>query len=64
VVDGGSDNVVVLYPDEQEHKVLLSDRGGIYPPWGIHCNRASNQLLLTSERGNTGLLYDITTTPT
>ena len=64
VVDGGSDNVVVLSPDEQEHKVLLSDRGGIYPPWGIHCNRASNQLLLTSERGNTGLLYDITTTPT
>jgi hypothetical protein len=64
VVDGGSDNVVVLSPDEQKHKVLFSDRGGIYPAWGIHCNRASNQLLLTSERGNTGLLYDITTTPT
>jgi DNA-binding beta-propeller fold protein YncE len=33
VVDGGSDNVVVLSPDEQKHKVLFSDRGGIYPAW-------------------------------
>ena len=64
VVDGGSDNVVVLSPDEQKHKVLLSDRDGIYLPRGIHCDRGSNQLLLTSEKCNTCLLYDISTTPT
>jgi DNA-binding beta-propeller fold protein YncE len=64
VIGGDSDNVVVLSPDEQKHKVLVSDRDGIYLPSGIHCDRASNQLLLTSKRSNTGLLYDISTTPT
>ena len=59
-----SDNIVVLSPDEQKHKVVLSDRDGIYLPLGIHCDRASNQLLLTSEQCNTGVLYDISTTPT
>jgi hypothetical protein len=56
--------IVVLSPDEQKHKVVLSDRDGIYLPLGIHCDRASNQLLLTSEQCNTGVLYDISTTPT
>ena len=64
VIGCGSDNVVVLSPDEQNHKVVLSDCDGIYLPWGIHCDRASNQLLLTSEKCDTGLLYDISSTPT
>jgi DNA-binding beta-propeller fold protein YncE len=64
VVDGGSDNVVVLSPDEENCKVLVSDHDGIYLPCGIHCDRASNQLLLTKTGGDTGLLYDISTTRT
>jgi len=64
VVGQGSDNVVVLSPDEENCKVLLSDRYGIFHPWGIHCDIASNQLLLIKTGGNPGLLYDISTTPT
>jgi hypothetical protein len=64
VIGAGSDNVVILSPDEQNCKVLLSDRDGIYLPSGIHCDRASNQLLLIKTGGDPGLLYDITTTPT
>ena len=64
VVGQSSHNVVVISPDGQNYKILLSDRDGINLPCGIHCDRASNQLLLTSEGSNTGLLYDITTTPT
>jgi hypothetical protein len=64
VIGAGSDNVVILSPDEQNCKVLLSERDGIYLPCGIHCDRASNQLLLIKTGGDPGLLYDITTTPT
>jgi hypothetical protein len=62
VVGERSKNVVVISPDEQSYKVLLSGRGNVKLSWGIHCDRASNQLLLT-DRGNPGLLYDISTTP-
>ena len=58
------DNIVVLSPDEENCKVLVSDHDGIYLPCGIHCDRASNQLLLTKTGGDTGLLYDISTTRT
>ena len=64
VVGAGSNTVVVISPDGQNYKVLLSGRDGLKLPYGIHCDRASNQLLLINERGDTCLLYDITTTPT
>jgi hypothetical protein len=64
VVGGGSYNVVVISRDGQNYKVLLSDSDGVRVPWGIHCARSSDQLLLTSEGDKAGLLYDITTTPT
>jgi DNA-binding beta-propeller fold protein YncE len=64
VVGNWSNNVVVLSPDGQNYKVLLSVRDGVKTPWGIHCDRASNQLLLTSRGDNPDLLYDISTTPT
>jgi DNA-binding beta-propeller fold protein YncE len=47
VVGERSKNVVVISPDEQSYKVLLSGRGDVKLSWGIHCDRASNQLLLT-----------------
>lgn len=56
--------VIVISPDGQSHKVLLSDRDDLYNPCGIHCERASNQLLLINGGANAGLLYDISTTPT
>ena len=64
VVGELSCNVVVISPDGKKYKVLLSKRDGINLPWVIHCDRASNQLLLTNDRGDTGLLYDISTTLT
>ena len=64
VVGGGSYNVVVISRDGQNYKVLLSDSDGVRVPCGIHCDRSSDQLLLTSEGDKAGLLYDITTTPT
>ena len=57
-------NVVVISRDGQNYKVLFSDRDGVRVPWGIHCDRASDQLLLTSAGDKAGLLYDISTTPT
>ena len=63
VVGQVSNSVVVISPDGQSHKVLLSDRDGLNFPWTIHCDRASNQLLL-AQIGGSGLLYEISTTPT
>ena len=57
-------NVVVISPDGQSHKVLLSDSEGFEIHRGIHCDRASNQLLSINGRNNAGSLYDISTTPT
>ena len=54
----------MISPDGQNYKILLSGRDGINLLWGIHCDRASIQLLLTNEGENTGVLYDISTTPT
>jgi hypothetical protein len=59
-----SNNVVIISSDGENYKVLLSDRDGVKLPWGIHCDRASNQLLLTNRGDNPDLLYDISTTPT
>jgi DNA-binding beta-propeller fold protein YncE len=64
VVSKLSNSVVVISPNGQSYKVLLSDRDGVCIPLGIHCNRASNQLLITNRRDDTSLLYDISTTPT
>ena len=64
VVGAGSNNVVVISSDGQSHKVLISHRDGVKLPREMHCDRASNQLLLTNDGENTGVLYDISTTPT
>jgi len=64
VVGEWSNNVVVISPDGKKYKVLLSDLDGVSFPSGIHCDRASDQLLLTNGGGNPSLLYDISTTPT
>ena len=63
VVGEWSNNVVVISRDGKKYKVLLSRSDGIIP-LGIHCDRASNQLLLTNGRDNPALLYDISTTST
>ena len=63
VVDQGSNSVVVISPDGQNYKVLLSESDGLNFPRPIYCDRASNQLLL-AHIGGSGLLYEISTTPT
>jgi len=64
VVGERSHNVVVISPDGQNYKEELSDRDDVKLPWGIHCDRASNQLLLINGGCDAGLLYDISTTST
>ena len=64
VVGWRSNNVVVISPDGQNYRVLLSGRDGVNMPLRIPCDRASNQLLLINERCYSALLYDISTTPT
>jgi hypothetical protein len=65
VVGEWSNNVVVISRDGKKYKVLLSDLDGVSFSSGIHCDRARNQLLLTTGGGdNPSLLYDISTTPT
>jgi hypothetical protein len=64
VVGQRSNSVVVISPNGQSHKVLLSERDGLNFPWTIHCDRASNQLLLANKGDYTALVYDISTTPT
>ena len=59
-----SRNVVVISPDGQNYKILFSDPDSVGLPWGVHCDRASNQLLLTKQMQNPSLLFDISTTPT
>jgi hypothetical protein len=64
VVCWNSNSVVVISPDGQNYRVLLSDRDGVIFPWAIHCDRERKQLLLANKGYNTGLLYDISTPPT
>jgi sugar (pentulose or hexulose) kinase len=49
-------NVVVISLDGQSHKVLLSDSEGFEIHRGIHCDRASNQLLSINGRNSAGSL--------
>jgi hypothetical protein len=62
VVGQLSHNVAAISSDGQAYTVLLSRRDGVRSPLGTHCDRASKQLLINVS-DNTGLLYDISTTP-
>jgi hypothetical protein len=61
VVGEWSNNLVVISRDGKKCKVLLSDLDGVSFSSGIHCDRARNQLLLTTGGDNPSLLYDIST---
>ena len=64
VVSEGINTLGVISPDGQSYKALLTECAGIRHPWMIHCDRASNQLFFTNRTDDTGLLFDISTTPT
>jgi hypothetical protein len=61
VVGQLSHNVAAISSDGQTYTVLSSRRDGVRSHLGTHCDRASKQLLINVS-GNTGLLYDISTT--
>ncbi|CAG2232723.1 unnamed protein product [Mytilus edulis] len=49
VVGRGSNNVVVISPDGQTHKELLTKRDGLYHPWSINFRKETNQLLVAND---------------
>ncbi|CAG2232719.1 unnamed protein product [Mytilus edulis] len=58
VVGFESDNVVVISPDGQTHRELLTERDGLYYPWSINFRKESNQLLVTNN-SKKAYLYNV-----
>ena len=59
VVGYYSSNVVVISPDGQCHRQLLSDKDGLKYPRVLDYDRSTNRLLVVNEEG-TGFLFDVT----
>ncbi|CAG2232715.1 unnamed protein product [Mytilus edulis] len=58
VVGCGSNNVVVISPDGQTHRELLTKRDGLYYPYSINFRKKTNQLLVTKKYEET-YLYNV-----
>ena len=59
VVGYYSNNVVVISPDGQCHRQLLSDKDGLKYPRVLDYDRSTNRLLVVNEEG-TAFLFDVT----
>ncbi|XP_076115623.1 uncharacterized protein LOC143083249 [Mytilus galloprovincialis] len=58
VVGFGSNNVVVISPDGQTHRELLTKRDGLYYPCSINFRKKTNQLLVTNN-SEKAYLYNV-----
>ncbi|XP_071178297.1 uncharacterized protein [Mytilus edulis] len=58
VSGGPSSNVVVISPNGQKHRVLLSQKDGLSYPEALFFNRENNKLLIANRR-NEAFLYDV-----
>ena len=54
-----SENVVVISPDGQRHRQLLSSKDGISCPRALEYDRYTNRLLVVNNR-RTAFLFDVT----
>ena len=59
VVGYNTNNVVVIYPDGQDHNQLLSSKDGLSYPRVLDYDRSTNRLLVVNVR-NTAFLFDVT----
>ncbi|XP_063448256.1 uncharacterized protein LOC134727796 [Mytilus trossulus] len=53
-----SNNVVVIPPDGNKHRVLLSEKDVLIKPQSLFFDRKNNKLLITNQR-NEAFLYDV-----
>jgi DNA-binding beta-propeller fold protein YncE len=53
-----SNNVVVISPDGQRHKQLLSSKDGLVEPHVLDYERSTNKLLVVN-RGDIAFLFDV-----
>ena len=58
VVGGDSINVVVIFPDGQHHRQLLSSNDGLVATGVLDYERSTNMLLFVNKSG-TAFLYDV-----
>ena len=54
-----SNNVIVISPDGQRHRQLLSSKDGLVHPRVLDYDRSTNRLLVVNER-STAFLFDVT----
>ena len=59
VVGCSSNNVVVISPDGQRHRQLLSSEDGLVNPTVLDYDKATNRLLVVNER-ESGFLFEVT----
>ena len=59
VVGYNSNNVVVISPDGQRHRQLLSSKDGLSRPTVLDYDKSTNRLLVVNE-GSTAFLFDVT----
>ena len=59
VVGYDSNNVVVISPDGQRHRQLLSSKDGLKKPRVLEYDRSTNRLLVVNDN-NTAFLFDVT----
>ena len=51
-------NVVVISPDGQHHRELLSNNDGMVNPWVLDYERSTNMLLVVN-KSDTAFLYNV-----
>ncbi|CAG2254219.1 unnamed protein product [Mytilus edulis] len=54
----GSNNVVVISPDGNKHRLLLSEKDGLKKPQSLCFDRKNNKLLVANQQ-NDAFLYDV-----
>jgi DNA-binding beta-propeller fold protein YncE len=59
VVGCSSNNVVVISPDGQRHRQVLSSKDGLVNPRVLDYDKATNRLLVVNER-ESGFLFEVT----
>ena len=59
VVGRNYNNVVVIFPDGQRHRKLLSSKDGLFYPRVLDYDRSTNRLLVVN-KSRTAFLFDVT----
>jgi DNA-binding beta-propeller fold protein YncE len=59
VVGNSTNNVVVISPDGQRHRQLLSSKDGLSTPCVLNYDQSTNRLLVVNKR-STAFLFDVT----